>query len=212
MVDKAEHDRFYYHYKVLRKFWNITKGYGANIKIHEDDDDKLTWDQWNTQENPWMRHRLYKTGEIPIADMKDMWVLFDKDENMSLSFMEVWEMWQEDNIFWHKFKHYFKKLDTIKKDTKLHEAEVEAFYEKHHPDEVAEHVAKFFGNYDTNGDGLIKTIEMWAEYRKELAVETHMAQIRQQFKNDWMRDEWYVMDTNRDGFVTYDELMAHPFS
>ena len=96
MIDKNEHNRFNYHYKVLRKFWNISKGQGSKTEYVEGDDDIMTWVQWSDQDNPWLRSRNFKNKnvEIPMAAFKDMWNKFNTDEDkMTLSFNEIWNMW-----------------------------------------------------------------------------------------------------------------------
>lgn len=63
IVEPWEQDKYDWHYRFIRGFWNHSKGLG-NLRETIPDNGIMTYDEWNQQDNMMIK-RDYQNSDIP---------------------------------------------------------------------------------------------------------------------------------------------------
>ena len=109
IVSEHEQRRSDGHYKIIRGFWNNSKGAG-NVRRTIPDDGVMDFATWN-QQNNMMLKREHKNGPIPEGKLRWRFNHFDRNKDGELSWWEYWSTIDEDRVYFHHFKNLFAAID-----------------------------------------------------------------------------------------------------
>ena len=103
IVSEYEQRRHDGHYKIIRGFWNNSKGEG-NVRRTIPDDGVMDFATWNQQNNMMVKH----DGPIPDWKLLNRFNNIDRNKNGELSWWEYWSTASEDRIYYHAFRDLFE--------------------------------------------------------------------------------------------------------
>ena len=108
IVEPWEQDKYDWHYKFIRGFWNHSKGAG-NVQETIEDDGKMTYEEWNKQDNMMLK-RDYPNSDIPQSDLEGRFRYFDRNHDGELSWWEYWSTIQEDDLQFYHFHRLYMAI------------------------------------------------------------------------------------------------------
>ena len=110
VVEKSEQNRYDWHYKFIRGFWNHSKGAG-NVRETIPDDGIMTFEQWNKQDNMMLK-RDYPNSDIPEERLRGTFEhQYDVDKNGELSWWEYWSTIQQSHHEWYHWNIVYDQMN-----------------------------------------------------------------------------------------------------
>ena len=108
VVEKWEQEKYDWHYKFIRGFWNYSKGEG-NVRETIPDDGVMSFDQWNQQDNMMIK-RDYPNTDIPQEAIDRRFNDFDADRNGELTWWEYWSDIQGADLQWYHWNTLYDQI------------------------------------------------------------------------------------------------------
>ena len=221
VVEPWEQNKYDWHYKFIRGFWNYSKGAG-NVRETIEDDGVMTMAEWNQQDNMMLK-RDYRNSDIPQEALDGRFRYFDRDSNGELSWWEYWSTIQEDDLQFYHFHRFFYSVDKANDgsdgdgDEKITRDELTAYYEGQGgmtDDEIAAKVEEFFLKYnngedDGTGDDNVGKWELWIKqhWEQHIIEYNHRRDLR--YDLNFEVNVFGAIDDDGDKQWSYDEMLNH---
>lgn len=203
-MSNTDFNRHKGHQHHMTMFWNQAKKRGDNNYAKVSGKETLTWDEWNYQQNPWVRRDFAPDATIPEERLRGYFNYLDENKDGVMSFSEMWKMMQKSDVQFNQQRDYHQHFD-LDKDYKVTIKELEKVYTDAGVTDPATDAEIFIMKYGT-GEGVSDFWGYWGRVHhiRDQEINKYLQLIRD---TGIIPGKHLAVDINKDGVISQQEVI-----